>query len=377
MEKRKLISTIRNLQSLRAGGEPDPAWLRSTRERLLSEIRVEAAVSVKPEHSFRERLALARIIFPHRFYRYVAKPIMVSSIALGMALGGWVTTVSASYGTLPGDSLYGFKLATEKAQVTLASGPEAKTKLNVEFVGLRVDEVAKIMENPGTEKAKRVSVAMQQLKQDISTVQSNLDQLKSTQPEKAVEMAKLVDRKAGEFHAALSVSSNNVPDEVKGEIQEAKDLVADASVKAMAILVETRNDGTADISEEDIKERVGGKITSLSEAVTKMAAEAQVSGDGSASSTQAVASGQALEVLGEARELLDHNDLNGAFFKVIEGTELAKAAETLSASVPTVSVAEGSSSSTPSAPLSLPTADSATSTPTLLPETAGSSPPRT
>lgn len=369
MEKKKLISTIRSLQSLRVGGEPNPVWLRSTRERLLSEIRAESAVSTAREHSLRERFAIARILLPHRLFRYVAKPVMVSSITLGMALGGWITTVSASYGTLPGDALYGVKLATERAQFTFAQGPEAKTRLKVEFVGRRVDEVAKIVENPGADKAKRVSKAVKQLKQDISTVKSDLNELQSSKPNVAVEVAKLVDRKTEEFHAALAESVEAVPEEVKQEVQEAQGLVVDASVNAVAVIVETHNQGTGSVSEQDAKDAVGDKITTLSGIVSSAVESALTAPATSASSTSAVVTDKAIKTLGEAKTLLDHNDIDGALSKVIEGTELAKVAETLVVTAPGVA--------TSTAPASLPPVESATSTTSIsLPATSGSSTPR-
>jgi len=42
-------------------------------------------------------------------------------LILGMGIGGWIATVAASSGSLPGEWLYPAKIATEKTQVVMAN----------------------------------------------------------------------------------------------------------------------------------------------------------------------------------------------------------------------------------------------------------------
>ena len=145
------------------------------------------------------------------------------------------------------------------------------------------------------------------MKEDITSVQKHLESLQETQPEQAVEVARLVDRKSGEFQAILNDTGKHNIQGVSPEVTEAKNLVTDASVNAVAVLVATQHDGAVQITADMVKERVGEKIANAP-----------------------ATSPEAKEALGEAKEALAHNDLTGAISKVVEVNKIERAAESAS-----------------------------------------------
>lgn len=356
MKNREIINKLQSLQSLRAGGDANPVWQREIRDTLvkLAAHDLERAPRINP---FAAQFSFARILMPYRMSHYVLRPVFVSVLVLGVALGGFATSVSASYQSLPGDILYGVKLATEGAQVKLAGDAQAKVELTVEFAGRRVTEMTKIIERPAPaqKKVEQVKVAVKQMKDDLATVQKQITELKTDQPEKVVEVAKLVDRKTEELHHTLSKTAEKAPGDMQGAVKEAKDATVDAGVAAVVAIVQAHEGGKDTISTADVKEQMSDKITSLEEKVDGV----EKSADGGITEKTI----QAKEALGEAKELLAADNLDGALSKVIEGKDIAKEAEAFvvatKESAPPVSA-----TSTPAAPVPLPPASSTPALPT-------------
>lgn len=294
MTNRDLITKLHALQGLRFGGDPRESWKKQTREALLARVISDIESAPTPVGARFAVSEWARLVFPHDFSRLVLKPAMLSMALLATALGGWVTTVSASYSSLPGDRLYGVKLAAERAQASLVMNDADRAKLRVEFMARRVDEVAKIAETPGADKAEKVQVAVKKIKEEATTVQAELEALKNSKPDSAADVAKLVDRKTGEMQSVLEQTVREIPEAV-GEVQEARTLVTNTSVKAVAVLVETQNAGSVQITADAVKEKVEERINAA-----------------------AATTPEAREALGVAKELFANNDLSGAISKVAE-----------------------------------------------------------
>jgi hypothetical protein len=111
---------------------------------------VNKAVDVKPSAEFRAkaryemRLKMAQskapVRTPARAARYVPRwAIAVGTAMLVFVLGGG--SVLASTGVMPGNVLYGVKLAKETVQVKLAGSTEKKTELYVTMAATRVAEM--------------------------------------------------------------------------------------------------------------------------------------------------------------------------------------------------------------------------------------------
>lgn len=356
MKNRDIINKLQSLQSLRAGGDPNPVWQREVRDTLVSMAAhdLERAPRTSP---FAAQFSFARILMPYRMSHYVLRPVFVSVIVLGVAFGGFATSVSASYKSLPGDILYGVKLAAEGAQVRLAGDAQAKVELTVEFAGRRVTEVTKIIERPASaqKKVEQVKVAVKKMKDDLASVQKQIRELNDETPEKVAEVAKLVDRKTEELHNTLSKTAEKAPGDVQGAVNEAKDATVDAGVAAVAAIVKAHEGGKDTISTADVKEQMSDKITSLEQKVDGV----EKSADGGVTEKTI----QAKEALGAAKEFLAADNLDGALSKVIEGKDIAKEAEAFVVATKE-SAPPATATSTPGAPAPITPASSTPALPT-------------
>lgn len=322
MTHQELIRQLRSLQGIRHGGDPDPVWKEKTRTLLLATAERTSASAPRLSRAGAATQWL-RVFFPYGAAR-AFKPAVASLASIALALGGWVTTVSASYNALPGDTLYGVKIAAERAQTRLTVDEGARARLRVEFVGRRVDEVAKLSEKPAPAKPEQVTAAVGRIKEEINTVQQQLEILKVSEPAKAAEVASLIDRKAGEFKTTLDKSVGAIPEASKSEVREASVLVTAASVKAVAVLVEAQEQGSVEIAANVIKDKVEDKITTAPAATT-----------------------EGKEGLVAAKELFAHNDLSGAISKVAEVAKLEQAAVTSTPSLAAPSATNAASITVP------------------------------
>ena len=114
------------------------------------------AVDVKPSADFRTRaryqmqLKIAESKAPQRITRVVPRwAIAVCTVMLVFVLGGG--TVLASEGSMPGNPLYGVKLAAENVQLKLARSQEKKAELYVAMADERVTEMTWMVNNNKTQ----------------------------------------------------------------------------------------------------------------------------------------------------------------------------------------------------------------------------------
>lgn len=101
-------------------------------------------------------------IVPQQFVA-VAHRVTTVLLVSGVAVGGWIATVSASYNAVPGDALYNVKLATERVQLVAveATGDKTKTaKLHTEFAERRANEVKKVIEKNKEPEQARTAMAL-------------------------------------------------------------------------------------------------------------------------------------------------------------------------------------------------------------------------
>ncbi len=320
MNRKDITTTLSHLQRLRIGGEPDPSWVAGARAQLLS--RVAAERSAAPV-SFVHVVSSFRTAFSFDAAALVARPVLAGVAALAVVMGGSVGMVSASLGSIPGDPLYQVKIASEHASIAVAGGDADKATLRIEYVGRRVDEVSKIAatEEPG--KTGRLTIAVQHIRQDLGSVEQSLNDVsRKAEPTVAAEVAKLVDRKSEEYSATLNKTDAqlSVPGQVA--VKEAKVLVEDISVQAVAVLVQANANGG--YSSDELAAKVGQKIDSITGKANLVAVD-------SSTSTEALpgaeTANQAITALGEAKDLLNQQDFASALNKVIEGKELVQAAE--------------------------------------------------
>lgn len=366
MLNRELKNQIKSLRGLKGVGAPRSEWLKDNREILLMQIKNTLAPA-KAEASifqFAQVWNFLNVFMPRAAVSYVMKPVMVMVLAIGLVMGGWVTTVSASYNSLPGDVMYSVKLATENVQTTLASKPQ-ETKLRAEFANRRAQEVKKIVKSnlPKKEKKIKVEEAVTHLKKELEQVKGNLDAMKNSAPQpstvsanQAVEVAKVVEQKTIEIQKSLEQTKEDLKVDVKTEptlltsalsvqeqVKQATATTVETGVKAVEVMVEKHQADGATMPTQEVKEAVDSKLKALEVKVNQV--ETQINTivtstpagvpttrkeQQEAATLMAPAkesAGVAKEVLNQAKDELAKDNFNGALNKLKESTALTQVAE--------------------------------------------------
>ncbi len=105
--------------------EPRPAFMNAAKYRLLSALEAK-----------REKRAQHRPLFWGWQRRWAT---VIAAVLVVFLIGGG--TVTASANSLPGDTLYPVKTATEKARVFFTPGDRARAGLHIKFAERRIKEV--------------------------------------------------------------------------------------------------------------------------------------------------------------------------------------------------------------------------------------------
>lgn len=382
---KKKIQTLKLLQGI---GAPRSDWLKGNREILLMQVKNTLGAKAEPRRfDFSRVWNFLNVFMPRQAVYYVVKPVAVMSLVVSVIMGGWVTTVSASYNSLPGDVLYSVKLATESMQTSLATKPQ-EVKLRVEFAGRRAEEVKKIVKSNISKKEKKAKVetAMNSLKKDLEQVRGNLEEMKkpasssqTTSVTQVVEAAKMVEQKTTEIQKSLDQTSAQLKTEAAPvgvapveEMKQAAAAVAETGVKAVEVMVEKNQQDKTAMPPADVKNAVDNKIKALEEKVGLVNAQLnEVASSTPAATKQEKQAAVTLvtpvkentevvkESISKAKEELAKDNFSGAMDKIKEGTVLTQAAEVKTDAVKILTA--------PASPAGGPPIIAATSTLPLLP----------
>src|SRR3989344_5950457 len=250
--KPNLYQSLRSLRDRKRGITPDAAWVLTTRETLLMQVR--NAMPTPDMASQRGFAALTQLY--QRLVQRVRGTVLAVMSVIGVVLGGSIASVSAAEQSLPGDTLYSVKLVTEQARLAFA-GTTDKIKLKAAFTMRRVEELqAVIIADTDTwEKNERASMAADGLKRDLDTLKQQMEDVSPddvSQPD-TVDAAKTVDKHAMEVVKALAETKDTVSQEVKVKVIAAQAQAADVGIQALQALVAARQDqGESAVSSEDM-----------------------------------------------------------------------------------------------------------------------------
>jgi hypothetical protein len=191
------------------------------------------------------------------------------AIALGVTAGGWVSMVSASYNTVPGDTLYNVKLATEKVQIVAveATGGKTKTaKLHTEFAERRANEVKQVIaQNKEPEQAKAAMALL------TKSVTSASEALRSAQDDPATTQAAIqstqvllsdTERIAASLREVLETLPPNVSvliDEivlVQGQLTEKR-------LSTLQDIVRRQTEGKTSLTPEETREIIARALAQI------------------------------------------------------------------------------------------------------------------
>lgn len=143
MTDRELIHKLNELKTIKVA---PGLWRATARERLLAMAESTADRPLAASEAFRLRLAQWRLMF-------APLPLVPVVATLVLALLGAAPVTNAMKGSLPGSTLYPFKRAFERLELSVNQNPEQQGLLQLDFASRRLDELARLA--PGSAEQSR------------------------------------------------------------------------------------------------------------------------------------------------------------------------------------------------------------------------------
>ena len=186
---------------------PRPAFSNSARRELLEKLPDNQSVT------FWDRLRHTWQIPAIKVERRFAMSLIVTLSILGAALlGGW-GVVNAASDSLPGETLYGVKLALEDVRLVLADD-EIDTTLYGEFAQTRLREMERLMER---DRLQEMPLAVDGYKNDITAMMQTMGRLSINEDQKQAMLREIYEIQA-RFMARLMAKA---PPQAQDSLQQA------------------------------------------------------------------------------------------------------------------------------------------------------------
>jgi len=164
---------------------------------------------------------------------FISTPMTVGATVVVLLFGGWLTTVNAAQ-SLPGDTLYTVKIATERAQLRMAS-LEHKAVLHTEFAGRRLEEAAAIKDSVDPEQKEYYKSTMEAFKQQVTLAEGDLRKMQQEGNEQTSTVASQIDNQIDKLTTALSTTNGTV---AGPELNDAIDVTREISHSVVNVIVE-------------------------------------------------------------------------------------------------------------------------------------------
>lgn len=203
----------------------------------------------------------------------VARPMAVGASVFALIFGGWVTTVNASFDSLPGDALYPVKLATERMQLTIASSSSRRARLHAEFASRRLQEAGELSLSSRPDREAQLKVAVSGFTQEMVSAKEQLSAAGEDSPDDAVDLAVILDQKADEYQALLGQSPSSEPS-VKQEVADAQAAVDQVNTTAVETLVSAQEQHGTDprLIEKNFQQKLVAVRASVALSVARLSA---------------------------------------------------------------------------------------------------------
>lgn len=197
--------------------EADEHRLRLYKHRLLAEVN-------RSEFS-RHRVSLPRGERVRLVYLKTIRSFMLHQYAAALAILILVVAIPMSYiaqAAVPGDTLWPVKLTIEKAEVAVARGAAAESRVHLRHVQNRLGELKVVLakSQSAVDRSKDVSQVVRRLEKDITAAGQNLkiteDEQKETNPNLVIALARDVNTHIDEVVRALEENKQVLVAEATG-----------------------------------------------------------------------------------------------------------------------------------------------------------------
>ena len=198
----------------------------------LKQIGVEN--TARPAYTWREYAQYYTWNFTHG----ILLPAAAGFAMVLFVIGGWMTTAAAASEALPGDPLYGFKISTEKLQISLTFNASKRADLQLSFASRRLSEMAALNAMQSDDKAERVQVAVNGFKSQVNGVTSTLQGLSEQKDQASV--ARAVDQATQVYKEVIAAQDEETAASVETEV----DTASDAAVEVIMSNAEENTEDT-------------------------------------------------------------------------------------------------------------------------------------
>ncbi len=252
----------RQLKSLRTGIVPRVAWTEQTRSQLLAQI---GNTLPRTAPSFWRQLQSG-----FSFGSLVMRPVAVL-VMFALTASGWVATSRAAFDTVPGDTLYPVKRATEKTQMAWVEMINDKTKaveFHLELAKRRAQEAEKIIVAQPQKKPK-IAQTVTNIKQELVAANSKLEDIKKqTTSELSSATVTALQKQTDDIKKTLQAVKAGTDGSLSKEVAEVKSLIKDTDLATVEVAVAGHLKGSQELSKEYVSSLIG---KTLQEAVAEVA----------------------------------------------------------------------------------------------------------
>ncbi len=280
-----LAKQLNNLKDIK----PDHEWKKSNRDLLLAQISAtqESASSTEKQSWIND--------LPTKIMRGISQPaIAVFFISLFLVSSG-VFSVVASRDAKPGNSLYTAKIVSEKTQLALTFGEKKKARLRVEFAGNRAREIDQVLsetEEREEGKSERVVKLVDNFKKEITAARVGLEKVSHNNDQDseppATDTEDVVSEEEHEPVAVFSANSMKQEDGIS---------ISDSINKS-----EDEKQVALEGSEDEVSIASGSEEVGIED----------VGHEGDSTSTMITAIENPQDILMQAGELIENNELDSA-----------------------------------------------------------------
>ncbi|MDQ7815058.1 MAG: DUF5667 domain-containing protein [Patescibacteria group bacterium] len=253
------------IKLMRQSIKPDAAWVRNTRATIL--MQVKNTLPTKKDALGKRLEQIYGFLFPQEMFAWISRPVLAGLSLVLVIAGGSVMSVSAAEKSMPGDLLYGLKLASEQARIVLTGPKEDKLKLKTEYTSRRIDELKQVVGAQDDGKKEKVVQVAEILKRDVKTLKEQLnDVAKNSSPDAATAAAKMVDKQSNEVMAVLGEAKDSLPPEEKEKVTDAQSAAAETGAKAIEVLVEKHQESSGLIPTEELAQAMQDHAKAVTDA---------------------------------------------------------------------------------------------------------------
>ena len=263
MNDQELINLLQSVKDApELGGDVDDARADANWLQISQELGFDTQVQ-KKSYSFADYLGYWKSNIPH----VVLRPVAMAASICALIVSGWVTTVNASFDSVPGDVLYPVKLATERLQLSLTATSNRRAKLHTEFAGRRLQEINQVRDSSHPDKEDRVKVAVESFKKELAFANDDLNAVKDNS-EDATGLAIEIDQRTDEYKTLLARTQEVSSQEEKPVIESAQQAVEEAGVKVIDTLVQSNESGENEVSGDALKQNFREDYNSLKKRIS-------------------------------------------------------------------------------------------------------------